>query len=54
MHPWLSGAWGIGTMLMMLVFWGLVIVGTVLLIRWLLSQGHETRLDRAIEILRER
>ena len=50
MHP----MWGIGMMLMMLLFWGLVIVGVVLGIRWLVSQGKQTRSDSALEILRQR
>lgn len=29
------GAWGIGMMLFMLIFWGLIIAGAVALIRWL-------------------
>ena len=43
MHPmwWIGGVWGIGMMLMMLVFWGLVITGIVLAIRWLATQGRE-------------
>ena len=53
MHP-MWGVWGIGMMLMMLLFWGLVIVGVVLGIRWLVSQGKETRSDSALEILRQR
>jgi len=56
MHPmWgVWGAWGIGMMLMMLVFWGAVIVGIVLGIRWLVSQGRESRPDSALEVLRQR
>jgi putative membrane protein len=56
MHPmWgMWGAWGFGMMLMMLVFWGLIIVGLVLGIRWLLSQGRESRSDTAMDILRQR
>ena len=38
----------------MLLFWGLVIVGVVLGIRWLISQGKESRSDSALEILRQR
>ena len=41
-------------MLMMLLFWGLVICGLVLGIRWLVRQGGDDRPDRAVEILRER
>jgi putative membrane protein len=41
-------------MLMMMLFWGLVIVSLVLGIRWLLRQARETRSDSALEILRQR
>jgi putative membrane protein len=56
MHPmWgMWGAWGVGMMLMMLVFWGLIIVGLVLGLRWLLTQGRESRSDTALDILRQR
>jgi putative membrane protein len=57
MHPmWgVWGAWGIGMMLMMLVFWGVVIVGIVLAIRWFVGQSKETRpADTALDILRQR
>lgn len=53
MHP-MWGVWGIGMMLMMLVFWGAVIVGIVMAIRWLAGQGERSRSDRAVDILRER
>lgn len=41
MHPMggVWGAWGLGMMLMMFVFWGVVIVGAVLGIRWLAASG---------------
>lgn len=52
------GMWGIGMMLIMLVFWGLVIAGTVLGIRWLVTQGAgrggAVHHDRALEILKVR
>ena len=56
MHPmWgMWGAWGFGMLLMMLVFWGLIIVGLALGIRWLVSQGRESRSDTAMDILRQR
>jgi putative membrane protein len=56
MHPMTGmwGLWGIGMMFFMLLFWGLVIVGVVLGIRWLLNQGREPRSDPALEILRQR
>ena len=50
MHPWF---WGAGMMLMMVVFWGLVIGGIVLAIRWVSGQPGE-RSPRAVDILRER
>jgi putative membrane protein len=53
MHP-MWGVWGAGMMVMMLVFWGVVIVGIVLCIRWLVSQGRPPRSDTALEILRQR
>jgi putative membrane protein len=53
MHP-MSGVWGAGMMLMMFVFWGVVIVGIVLGIRWLVSQGRQPSSDTALEILRQR
>ena len=56
MHPmwWMGGAWGIGMMFMMLLFWILVIAGLVLAVRWLISEGKERRSDSAMEILRQR
>jgi putative membrane protein len=56
MHPmsWMWGVWGLGMMVMMLVFWGLVIAGIVLAIRWLASAGGGAKSDRALDILRER
>ena len=54
MHPMIWGAWGVGMLLVMLAFWGLVITGLVLVVRWLANQSRESRSDRALEILRER
>ena len=56
MHPgwWMWGAGGLVMMFMMMVFWGLVIAGLVLGIRWLVRQGRDGQPDRALEILRER
>jgi len=59
-HPmwWVGGAWGIGMMLTMLVFWGFLIAGVVLVVRWLAGQGgfvaSRRRDNPALEILRER
>ncbi len=53
MH-YMWGTWGIGMMLMMLLFWGLIIVALVLGVRWLISQGKEPRSDSALEALRQR
>jgi putative membrane protein len=56
MHPmwWMGGAWGFGMMLMMFIFWGLVIAGLVLGIRWLISESKGRSGDSALEILRQR
>ena len=45
MHPltWSWDAWGLGTMLMMLVFWGLVVVGITFAIRWAVAIGRARR-----------
>jgi len=48
MHP-MWGVWGLGIGLMMLLFWGVVIVGSVLAIRWLVSQGRPPQSDRALD-----
>ena len=53
MHP-MWGVWGIAMMVMMLLFWGVVIVGIVLGIRWLMGQGREPQRDTAMDILRQR
>ena len=55
-HPMMFfwGAGGLVMMLMMLVFWGLVIAGLVVGLRWLAGQGHPTHRDEAHEILRQR
>lgn len=51
---WMWGAWGLGMMVIMLLFWGVVITGLVLAIRWLAGQGDRSRSDRALDIIRER
>lgn len=48
------GMWGLGMALMMLLFWGAIIVAIVLGIRWLVMQGKEPRGDTAMDILRQR
>src|SRR5262245_19201314 len=55
-HPmWaMWGAWGLGMMLFMFVFWALVIVGLVLGLRWLATMGRESRTDAGLDILRQR
>jgi putative membrane protein len=50
----LSGLWHLGIMLLILAFWGVVIAGVVLSIRWLRSQGRSPQSDAALEILRQR
>jgi putative membrane protein len=55
-HPmmFMWGAGGIAMMLMMLIFWGLIIAGVVVGLRWLLNQGRPASRDEALEILRQR
>src|SRR5439155_2980400 len=48
------GAGGLVMIVMMLVFWGLVIAGLVLGVRWLAAQGRAGGRDEALEILRQR
>jgi len=48
------GAWGIGMMLTMIVFWGLITVGTVLGIRWMITQGRERPAESSLDILKKR
>ncbi len=54
-HPlsMMWGAWGIGMMLMMLVFWVLVIVLLVYGVRWFTGL-HHPQTDSALDILRQR
>jgi putative membrane protein len=53
MH-YMWGTWGIGMMLIMLLFWGLIIVALVLAVRWLITEGKESRSDSALETIRQR
>jgi len=48
MHPmmFMWGAGGLVMLLMMLVFWGLVIAGLVLGVRWLAGQGRGAQVTR--------
>ncbi len=55
MHPfWGWGGWGMGTMLILFVFGGLVIVAIVLGIRWLITQGREVQTDSPLDTLKRR
>jgi putative membrane protein len=61
MGPGMMGNWGMGWfgMIFMIVFWILVIVGLVFLIKWLIQTTGSGKIDkhtgsRAIEILKER
>ena len=62
MGRWMMGDWGIGWfgMIFMIVFWGLIIAGIVLLIRWIAnntgSRGHSdvNTGSQAMDILKER
>ncbi len=56
-HPllWIGGVWGIvSILLMVLVFWGLIISGIVVGVRWFASHDRQARSDPAVDILRRR
>jgi putative membrane protein len=56
MGPGMIGGWGMGWI--MLIFWILVLVGLILIIKWLLQmtggEKRPTRSSRAVDILKER
>ena len=60
MMPWDMFGWGFGAfgMLFMLVFWGLIIAGIVLLVKWLVEQsrtgGPRPGGESALDILKQR
>ncbi len=62
MGPWMMGKWGMGWfgMIFMIIFWILIIVGVIFLIKWLLqttsSKGRSNfeESSKAISILKER
>jgi putative membrane protein len=39
---------------MMILFWLLIVVAIVVVVRWLMGQGKESRSDSALEMLRQR
>ena len=54
---WMWSSMGIGMMLFMLIFWALLIVGAVALIRWLWSGGSISKssgVESAEDILKKR
>jgi putative membrane protein len=55
-HPMMLmwGAGGLVMMLMMLVFWGVIVAGLVVGLRWLMGQPRTGGRDEAMEILRQR
>ncbi|MDZ4338979.1 MAG: SHOCT domain-containing protein [candidate division NC10 bacterium] len=54
----MMGGWGYGFFgwLMMLLFWGLIIAGAVLVIRWLVDQTRSPALgsETALDVLKRR
>ena len=62
MGRWMMGDWGMGWfgMIFMFVFWGLIIVGIVFLVKWVMqtagnrSGSHATTNSKSMDILKER
>jgi putative membrane protein len=61
MGPGMMGGWGMGWFggIFMMIFWVLVLVGLVFLIKWLIQSSSRVKSDagssdRALEILKER
>ena len=62
MGRWMMGGWGMGWfgMIFMIIFWGLIIVGLVSLIRWLIQntsgkgRSGVSMGSKAMDILKER
>lgn len=61
MQGWMMGDWGPGHgilgMIIMLLFWVLIIVGIVMVVRWLVDQGarkSQQTDESALEILEKR
>jgi putative membrane protein len=56
--PWhygmMGSGWGILMIIVMLLFWGLIIAGIVLLVRFLFPARHSDVSEDPIEILRRR
>lgn len=54
-HMW-WGAWGVGMLLFMLLFWVLLLAGIIALLRWTFggTGAHAAAGGRALEILKER
>jgi len=59
--PWMMGGWGMGWfgMVFMIIFWGLLIVGLVFFIRWLIqaTKGEKDVIgnsSNALDIIKER
>lgn len=54
MHPLWAGVWAVVTIVIILLFWVIVLIGFVVGVRWLLGRRRPRGSDSALTILRER
>ena len=53
-HPLWAGVWAVVTIVLILLFWVIVLIGFVVGVRWLFRRRPPTGSDSALTILRDR